>query len=311
MIPVGDVRIAADRKTRRTLRDIETLAASIREVGLINPITVNQNGQLIAGWHRLEAVKLLGWSEIPASVVDMEDLDAELAEIDENLVRHDLEALDYAEEMRRRKVIYLQKHPETGHGQSHGGNGAKEPESGSLAVLPFTRETAKLTQRSRASVQNDVRIAEKLTSDVKALVRDTDIAKNKSVLLELTRYDDTKQFAIAERLIKKPPDEGKAARRHLLKEAKAVAEAMVVELPESDEAKTRKLNHLLWAQAFDRAIGRVAAIPSEWGVENVAEAIEDGQMRMLRMTADNLVRFAVRVEEARPKALTSIRGGKE
>ena len=51
---------AGRRNTQQ--RNVEELARSIAAVGLMNPITVTQDNTLIAGLHRLEAVKLLGWT---------------------------------------------------------------------------------------------------------------------------------------------------------------------------------------------------------------------------------------------------------
>jgi ParB family transcriptional regulator, chromosome partitioning protein len=42
---------------RRDLGDIEGLAASIAEVGLLTPITVDENGRMLAGARRLAACK--------------------------------------------------------------------------------------------------------------------------------------------------------------------------------------------------------------------------------------------------------------
>ena len=47
---------------RRTLPIFECVGY-ITAVGLMNPITVTKDNTLIAGLHRLEAVKLLGWTE--------------------------------------------------------------------------------------------------------------------------------------------------------------------------------------------------------------------------------------------------------
>ena len=67
--------------------DIEELAASIAELGLLQPIVVRPDGKLIAGERRLRAAKLLGWTSIPVNVVD---LDAVVrGEFAENAVRKD------------------------------------------------------------------------------------------------------------------------------------------------------------------------------------------------------------------------------
>ena len=44
--------------------NIQTLAKSIQEIGLLQPIVVNQDNELIAGKRRLEACKLLGRTEV-------------------------------------------------------------------------------------------------------------------------------------------------------------------------------------------------------------------------------------------------------
>jgi hypothetical protein len=45
---------------------------------------------LVDGWHRLEAVRRLGWQEVPCCTLESDDVQAEVNEIDENLMRADL-----------------------------------------------------------------------------------------------------------------------------------------------------------------------------------------------------------------------------
>ena len=85
-IKIQNIKINPGRR-EATAEAIEELAQSIAAVGLLNPITLDQNNTLIAGLHRLEAAKLLGWAEIECNIIGMSDLQAELAEIDENIVR--------------------------------------------------------------------------------------------------------------------------------------------------------------------------------------------------------------------------------
>jgi ParB family chromosome partitioning protein len=66
--PISTIVITDDR-TRRDLGDIESFAESIADLGLLNPITVDQNGQLLSGRRRLAACQHLGWKEIPVNVV--------------------------------------------------------------------------------------------------------------------------------------------------------------------------------------------------------------------------------------------------
>lgn len=71
-------------------KDIKELALSISEIGLLNPITLTGDYILIAGLHRLEAVRLLGWKEVECSITGLNGLSAELAELDKNLARANL-----------------------------------------------------------------------------------------------------------------------------------------------------------------------------------------------------------------------------
>lgn len=87
MLPVSDIH--TNGRHRRDLGDLEALAASITEVGLLHPVVVTPDFQLVAGERRLEAVKLLGWTEVPVTVADTLETAWQLlkAERDENTCR--------------------------------------------------------------------------------------------------------------------------------------------------------------------------------------------------------------------------------
>ena len=83
-IPVGAVRVG--RRFRNDLGELDSLAASIRERGLLQPIGVTPDGRLVFGHRRLVVCKnLLGWKTIPARVLNITNLVN--AEIDENEIR--------------------------------------------------------------------------------------------------------------------------------------------------------------------------------------------------------------------------------
>ena len=120
-LPISDIKIGAGRREARS-EEVRKLADSIAEVGLLNPVTVDQSHTLIAGRHRLEAVRLLGWTEIECTVCGLEGIAAEIAEIDENFVRTNASAIEIGEMLKRRKQLYETLHPETkaGVGQQRG-----------------------------------------------------------------------------------------------------------------------------------------------------------------------------------------------
>lgn len=70
--PIAEIRIG--HRHRRDLGDVDQLAASIADLGLLQPVVVRPDGQLIAGERRLRAAQLLGWKEIPVSIVDLTEI---------------------------------------------------------------------------------------------------------------------------------------------------------------------------------------------------------------------------------------------
>lgn len=102
--------------SRNAADDLTSLEKSIRELGLLFPLLINENNVLIAGYRRLEACRRLGMKTVPAFRVDAEEdgLRALDILIQENLCRRDfnieeLEALigrkkDLLGRLRRRSL---------------------------------------------------------------------------------------------------------------------------------------------------------------------------------------------------------------
>ncbi|KKM17713.1 hypothetical protein LCGC14_1673010 [marine sediment metagenome] len=84
-IPIDKIIIG--KRFREELGDIKALAESIRDVGLIHPIVVDINNQLIAGRRRLAAFEHLERKEIPVTIINIKDI--QKAEIAENVERKD------------------------------------------------------------------------------------------------------------------------------------------------------------------------------------------------------------------------------
>lgn len=107
---LSDIRLTSEYLRLDT--DVETLARSIESVGLIHPLTINPNGELLAGARRFQAVRELGWEEVPVQVVDEDALVQELISIDENLVRKALKPLELERCLNRGRELYEELHPE-------------------------------------------------------------------------------------------------------------------------------------------------------------------------------------------------------
>ncbi len=95
----------------RNNTDIETLKKSIETIGLINPLTVNDKNELIAGGRRYQALKELEIEEVEVSRVNCSELEQELISIDENLVRKPLDKLELENCLNRGRDIYEQLNP--------------------------------------------------------------------------------------------------------------------------------------------------------------------------------------------------------
>lgn len=87
----ADIKIGM--RVREDLGDLNQLAQSIVEIGLLHPVVVRPDGTLIAGMRRFAAMtEVLGWTEIPTRTVDnlTDAVLALRAEGEENAQRKDL-----------------------------------------------------------------------------------------------------------------------------------------------------------------------------------------------------------------------------
>lgn len=203
LVPIDDIKINSNRREAAP-KDVKDLAKSLAELGLLNPITVDQNHTLIAGRHRLEAARLLGWCEIECHVSNLQGLKAELAEIDENFVRKNLSPIEFDDLLLRRKEIFEILHPETKSTKGGGpfrGNQHNEVTALSAATSKsFVEDTAKKLNLSPRTVREKIQTAKNLTPAAKEIVRDTKIG-NKDAL-KLSRLEPDQQEQAATQLVK-------------------------------------------------------------------------------------------------------------
>ncbi len=198
-IPIDAIQV---RDGRRELDSshVRELAGSIRELGLLNPVTINQENVLIAGLHRMEAAKILGWTEIECTVSRLEGLQAELAEIDENIVRSDLSVLEYGEMLLRRKEIYEQIHPEVKHGGDRKSKEIKAKKIRLDSAKSFVQDTAQKLNVVPRTVELQIQTAKNLTPEAKKIIRESNTKITKKAALQLSRLEPEQQREIAARL---------------------------------------------------------------------------------------------------------------
>jgi ParB-like chromosome segregation protein Spo0J len=132
MAPANTLAIAKIKvgvRHRRDMGDLAGLSASIAENGLLHPIVITPHRELIAGERRLKACAALGWTKVPITVVDLDEIAR--GERDENFVRKDFtpsEAVAIAEALAPKikaeaKARQAAAGPSTGRGAKPNGGG--------------------------------------------------------------------------------------------------------------------------------------------------------------------------------------------
>ena len=83
---------------------LQSLADSIRQYGIITPLTVRRCGEeyeLVSGERRLRAAGLAGLAVVPCYIVSVSDQESALMALLENLQRKDLDCFEEAMFLRR------------------------------------------------------------------------------------------------------------------------------------------------------------------------------------------------------------------
>ncbi|HEY9804044.1 MAG TPA: ParB N-terminal domain-containing protein [Leptolyngbyaceae cyanobacterium] len=184
IVPIDHIKIGRNRRPVKGEK-VDELKESIKANGLLNPITVDQKLTLIAGLHRLTACKLLGLEVIECRIINYQDADqARLAEIDENLIRNELEPLERSELWLERDQILERM----GLRAKVGDN--QHTLKGSETITPPPKRTLELAREagySERTFQHGKQIAKSIHPEVKQLIKGTPVADSPTALLQIAR----------------------------------------------------------------------------------------------------------------------------
>ena len=104
-VPINDIRPNPQQPRRRfDPEGLQELAASIAAYGILQPLTVRQQGgvyQLVAGERRWRAARIAGLRQVPCLLARVDEEDAALLALIENLQRRDLDYMEEAEAIAR------------------------------------------------------------------------------------------------------------------------------------------------------------------------------------------------------------------
>jgi len=182
-IPISKInwesRIRGDATSSKGLKD---LSDSINKIGLLNPITVNKDYKLIAGYRRLTACRQLGWSKILANIINVDAPTEILIELEENMKRNNLSKSEQAKGLALFKRAYEEAHPETKHGANikEGIKGTSRKISDSLDGEPaprYTKVAAEELDVSERKVQDLVSTGEDILEEEMEMDGESSIAK--------------------------------------------------------------------------------------------------------------------------------------
>ena len=188
----------------------QLIAANMAEHGQLTPIEVRAlppsrrvegTHALVAGAHRMRAMQIAGISDAICTVFDGTDLQAQLREVDENLIRHELTELDRGAFLARRQVIYEQLHPQTRHGGNQDGPSRQFCRHGDVSFADDAAEKMRLSPRT---VQRAIALHARLLPDVRSDLAGTWISDNAAQLDALSRLHPDAQRAAARALPRFP-----------------------------------------------------------------------------------------------------------
>lgn len=206
-LSLASIEVGDDRARPLDPLAVEALAALIREQGLLQRIVVREVDDahhLVAGWHRLEAVRSLGLTTIRAEILTCSsDDDAKLAEVMENLGRKELIAFDRCRHLYDLKQVWERKYPHTKNGGDPAAKAEaarnRKPDSGTDApeVFGFVRACAEKIGLGRTQISEAVSIWTGLTPQTRERIREelhgTKLADNQGGLKSLSKLSPVKQ----------------------------------------------------------------------------------------------------------------------
>ncbi len=105
---LGISQIKISERLRTSPGNLLDLADSIKKVGLLNPIIVDEHYVLISGFRRLKACESLGWTEIEARIIQSDDDKLLLLDMEfhENFGRLPL-TFEEQEKFKKQRIILL------------------------------------------------------------------------------------------------------------------------------------------------------------------------------------------------------------
>lgn len=249
ILKISDVKIG--QRVRDEYGDMEALAESIRDHGLLHPIVVDSEYNLIAGCRRLLACERIGLTEIEAKVLeDISEKELRVLELEENLRRKDLTELE-----KSKNLVELAE--------------IKEQE---LKEKEYFAESAKKSRGQPPKVNGLKQVAEEIGVPVKTLHDAKQHVKAVEEFPPLENFPKYQAMETAKELRKVPPEEqGKiinlAQRRTQSQKAQTGKDqsadefcAHIDECWKLTKKYHKAINAFMWIQADEKELGMLSEV---------------------------------------------------
>jgi ParB/RepB/Spo0J family partition protein len=221
VVATRDIRmedlIVEDRFRDPTREDIEMLVESLKELGQPRAITVRRHPdnskkyRVIAGATLVKAAGRLGWPSVRADVLKCTDVEARRWEIDENLNRHRLTALEEADHIAERMRTFDKEDAESG--QKHSKPKEGRPQGAMSKAAHKLRLKGKTQQARRKEIERGLKIAS-IAPEAKVAAKEAGLHDNRSALLEIAEQDTTEEQLAKVQEIVQGKTSSKAKRRN-------------------------------------------------------------------------------------------------
>ncbi|WP_367941130.1 ParB N-terminal domain-containing protein [Enterocloster citroniae] len=267
ILKISDVKIG--QRVRDEYGDMEALADSIKEHGLLHPIVVDSDYNLIAGCRRLLACERIGLTEIEAKVLeDISEKELRVLELEENIRRKDLTELE-----KSKNLVELAE--------------IKEQE---LKEKEYFAESAKKSRGQPQKVNGLKQVAEEIGVPIKTL---HDAKQHVKAVEEFPPLADLPKYQAMEtaKELRKasPEDQGKiidlAQRRVQTTKAQTADEysAYIDECWKMTKKYHKAINAFMWIQADEKELRMLSEIIHADTAPGHLREVEDSIAKLSRV----------------------------
>lgn len=246
-------QIKVNNSYLRLETDVSELEKSISTVGIIAPLIVNKDMRLLAGGRRYRALSNIGRTKVPVIQVDLDEYKQELISIDENIVRKDLNKIEFEANLTRAKELYtmILKNDPAQHSmakqelqQQLMDEQNKESEALDLenvevvASEKFVQDIREKTGLSSNQIYQAIRRDEKSSKKVKEARNRGELSITQTNELVKLKPEDQEQ------LLPHISDKTTAELRKIVKEGRSSGIEAAVALAKQSEAYAREMNDI-------------------------------------------------------------------